>query len=216
MTTETAVFVDYDGTITDLDTFDVLVRTFAGARFWEELERKLEAGTMTLREVLSAQAEHIRVSLDQADEVLRAQTRFDPAFGSFVASCEARAITVTVLSSGVQALIERAFARNGLKQVRILANGIEPHREGWRFIFRDDSDNGHDKASAVRAARDAGMRTLFIGDGPSDYDAAIAADERFAKAGRGLERYLAQRAIPFTVFHGFGEIEAAVCQDQRP
>ncbi|HEY5348592.1 MAG TPA: HAD-IB family phosphatase [Candidatus Lustribacter sp.] len=156
-----SVFVDYDGTITDLDTFDVLVRTYAGAHLWHALEQRLEARTMTLRDVLRTQAQAIGVSLDEADALLARETRFDPSFARFAAWCVANAVPLTVVSSGVQPLIERAFARNGLSGVPILANGIDPSPQGWRFEFRDDSDNGHDKAAAVRAARDAGAYTVL-------------------------------------------------------
>ncbi len=210
MIADRAVFVDFDGTITDLDTFDVLVRTYAGAHLWDELEARLEAGSMSLRDVLSAQAAHIRVSLDEADTLLAARTRFDPAFAAFVRACEAHAIPVTVLSSGIQPLIERAFARNDLAHVRVLANEIVPAADGWRFLFRDDSDNGHDKAAAVARARDAGAKTIFVGDGPSDYDAALIADRRFAKTGRGLERFLRERGVPFTAFASFTTVTDAL------
>lgn len=205
-----SVFVDYDGTITDLDTFDVLVRTYAGAHLWHALEQRLEAQTMTLRDVLSTQAHAIGVSLDEADALLARETHFDPSFARFVAWCAANAVPLTVVSSGVQPLIERAFARNGISGIPILANGIDPSPQGWRFEFRDDSDNGHDKAAAVRTAREAGSYTVYVGDGPSDYEAALTADRRFAKAGRGLERYLRERGIAFTPFERFDEIRAAL------
>lgn len=167
---------------------------------------------MTLRDVLSEQAAQVRVPLDEADALLAASTRFDPSFASFVRFCEERRYDLTVMSSGVQPLIDRAFMRNGLAHVRVLANGIDASRDGWRFIFRDDSHNGHDKAAAVRAARDAGGYVIYIGDGPSDFDAATAADERYAKRGRGLERYLDEQAIPFVAFEQFKEIQAHICR----
>ncbi len=204
------VFVDYDGTITDLDTFDVLVRAFTGAHRWEELEERLHAGHMTLREVLAAQAAGVHASLDEADALLRDGTRFDPTFAHFVRRCEREGAPLTVLSSGVQPLIERAFARNGLTGVRIVANGIDPSPNGWCFQFLDDSDNGHDKAADVRAARERGSGTVYIGDGPSDYEAALAADRRFAKADRALERFLESRDIAFTSFERFDQIEHAL------
>jgi 2,3-diketo-5-methylthio-1-phosphopentane phosphatase len=211
----TSVFVDYDGTITDLDTFDVLVRTYAGAHLWHDLEERLEAGTMTLRDVLSAQAAAIHVSLDEADALLARETHFDPAFAPFVRACEERGIDLTVVSSGVAPLIERAFARNGLSHVRILANGVDPDPSGWKFHFRDASDNGHDKAAAVRIARDAGFETIYAGDGPSDYEAAIVADRRFAKVGRGLERYLRERGIAFTPFESFAQVTLPALRSSR-
>jgi 2-hydroxy-3-keto-5-methylthiopentenyl-1-phosphate phosphatase len=190
----------------------VLVRAYAGAGLWEDLERKLAAGAMTLREVLATQAAHVRASLDEADRLLSKATRIDPSFSAFVECCEERGYELVVVSSGVQPLIERAFARAGLERVRILANGIDASRSGWQFLFRDDSQNGHDKAAAVRAARDSGKHTAYIGDGPSDFEAALAAHDRYAKAGRGLERYLAEQAIPFVSFRHFNEIAAQICR----
>ena len=165
---------------------------------------------MTLRDVLTAQAAHVRVPLDEADTLLATRTRFDPSFASFVRFCRDRNYELLVLSSGVQPLIDRAFARNGLEQVPVLANGIETSEQGWRFLFRDGSDNGHDKAAAVRGARAQGKYTVYIGDGPSDFEAAVAANERFAKAGRELGRYLSERGLPFTSFTHFTEIERKI------
>ena len=179
---------------------------------WEDLERKLDAGAMTLRDVLAAQAAHVRVSLDEADALLASRTRFDPTFAPFVHACEELGYDLTVVSSGVQPLIDRAFERNGLAHVPVLANGIDASAQGWRFHFRDASDNGHDKAAAVRRAREAGKHTIYIGDGPSDFEAAVSADQRFAKAGRGLERYLDEQAIPFVTFIHFSEIQAYICR----
>ncbi len=170
----------------------------------------MAAGAITLREALSAQASHVRVPLDEADALLASRTQFDPSFVPFVRFCEARGDEVVVVSSGVQPLIHRAFVRNGLDHVRVLANGIDASERGWRFLFRDGSDNGHDKAASVRAARAAGKHTVYIGDGPSDFEAAVAADERYAKAGRGLEHYLAEQAVPFVRFSQFTEIEATI------
>jgi 2-hydroxy-3-keto-5-methylthiopentenyl-1-phosphate phosphatase len=208
-----AIFVDYDGTITDQDTFDVLVNEYVDAQTWNELERKLGAGSMTLRDVLAAQASGIAVSLDEADALLASQTRIDPTFRSFADACTEHDARLEVVSSGVAPLIERAFARNGLSDVDVFANGVDPSPRGWRFLFLDDSANGHDKAARVVAAREAGYETVFIGDGPSDYDAAIAAGRRFAKQGKSLARYLRGRGVPFTSFASFAEIESAVFED---
>jgi 2-hydroxy-3-keto-5-methylthiopentenyl-1-phosphate phosphatase len=78
------------------------------------------------------------------------------------------------------------------------------------MTFVDPSDNGHDKAAHVRAARERGDRTVYIGDGISDFLAAVEADERYAKTGRALEAYCRERNIPCTSFTSFAEIERAL------
>ncbi|MGZ3496983.1 MAG: HAD-IB family phosphatase [Vulcanimicrobiaceae bacterium] len=205
-----AVFVDYDGTITDLDTFDVLVQSAAGPQEWARLESALHGGHMTLRNVLSAQAQFVRVSLDEADAMLARTTHFDPTFVHFVKRCEREDVPLTILSSGVQPLIERALERHGLQHVSVLANTVTPSRDGWTMHFRDGSDNGHNKAAAVRAATSAGAATIFAGDGHSDFEAALEADRRFAKRGRALERYLKKNGVEFTPFSSFAEVERAL------
>jgi 2-hydroxy-3-keto-5-methylthiopentenyl-1-phosphate phosphatase len=53
-----------------------------------------------------------------------------------------------------------------------------------------------------------GAHTVYIGDGISDFAAAVVADERFAKAGRALEAYCRERAISCISFTSFDEIRA--------
>lgn len=204
------IFADYDGTITDHDTFDLLARVFAGDRAWNDLDAQLQAGAMTLRQALAAQAALLRCTLDEADEVIKQRTQFDPTFAHFVARCEHEHVPVTILSSGLGPLIERALARNGLSHVPLRANGAHPNSNGWKMEFLDDSDYGHNKAAVVTAAKANGETVTYIGDGNSDYEAALRADERFARRGRALETFLRERDIPFTPFDSFAEIESAL------
>jgi HAD superfamily phosphoserine phosphatase-like hydrolase len=201
-----AVFVDYDGTITDADTFDVLVRRLVGDGPWNEIEGRLHRGELSLREALEREAELVRVSLDEAAALLEREVRFDPSFTAFVEACEANGLPVTIVSSGVEPLIRRALEREGLERLTVIANGVEARPAGWRLHFRDPVGNGTDKAALVSAARVRGARTIFIGDGRSDYDAALAADRAFVKREGHLERYLTQRGFPFESFSSFAEI----------
>ncbi len=205
-----AVFVDYDGTVTDRDTFDVLVRTYAGSNAWEELEERLRDGAITLRQALSAQASYVRASLVEADRLLIRETRIDPDFGPFVAAARRAGATVTIVSAGLGPLLERALARAALNAGPLRAHDADIDPNGWRMVFRDDSPSGHDKSIHVIAARERGQRVAYVGDGVSDYDAALCADERFAKAGRGLESFLRERGEPFRSFERFSEVQGAL------
>lgn len=200
------MFVDYDGTVTNVDTFDVLVQHFSGPEEWARLEEHLQHGSMTLRDVLAAQASFVRGSVEDADALLARQARVDPAFKPFVERCAREGTAVTIVSSGISPLIERALARNGVRGVPVLANDVTAGN-GWVMHFRDASANGHDKARAVREAAARGETVAYVGDGYSDYDAALAAQLRFAKRGRSLERFLKEKGVRFTPFDSFAEIE---------
>jgi len=76
--------------------------------------------------------------------------------------------------------------------------------------FRDDSDNGHDKTAGVREAKARGSKTVYIGDGYSDFEASLEADVRFAKTGHALVNYLRKRRVTFREFSHFSEVAAAL------
>ncbi len=188
----------------------MLVRRFAGDRAWHEFERALDDGTSTVRDVLQAEASLVRGSFAEIAALLRAEIRVDPSFADFVAACDARGFALTVVSSGIEPIIRDRLGELGVREMPIVANGIEADPAGWRIIFHSGAANGTDKVSHVRAARDAGAHTIFIGDGRSDYAAALAADVCFAKSGYPLERYLAQRGAPFEPFATFADIVPAL------
>ncbi len=203
------VFVDFDGTITDVDTFDALVRDAVGDDIWDAIDAELMAGHLTLRDVLALQASHISKSHAEALAFVEATATIDPAFAPFVQTAAAHDAEVRVVSSGVAPIIRASLARAGV-DVPVFANEVDFAPTGWTLDFIDDSANGHDKAAAVRRAREAGLQTVYVGDGVSDFAAAHEAHRCFAKAGRALETYCREQGIACTAFRSFREIEAAL------
>jgi 2-hydroxy-3-keto-5-methylthiopentenyl-1-phosphate phosphatase len=148
------------------------------------------------------------VHLTRAETLAFMETnaRVDPGFGSFVDAVRAHGGAICVVSSGVATVIHDALARAGVA-VDVIANDVDFAPGGWTMTFVDPSDNGHDKAVHVRAARERGDRTVYIGDGISDFAAALEADERFAKKGRALEAYCRARGVACESFESFRQIE---------
>jgi HAD superfamily phosphoserine phosphatase-like hydrolase len=212
------VFVDFDGTITDVDTFDALVRDAVGDTFWDAVDAELVSGRLTLREVLAYQASRISKSQAEALAFVEATATVDPAFGPFVRTARAHGADVRVVSSGVASIIRATLAGAGV-DVPVIANEVDFGAGGWTITFIDESANGHDKAAAVRAARAAGCATVFVGDGVSDFTAVHEAERCFAKAGRALETYCREAGIACTSFRSFSEIERALfpaeAEDER-
>jgi 2-hydroxy-3-keto-5-methylthiopentenyl-1-phosphate phosphatase len=204
------VFVDFDGTITDRDTFDVLVEIFAGPEVWAQTERGLDDGLATIRDVLQIQAGMVRGSFAEVAALLRRAVTVDPAFPEFVRFCTERNMAVTVVSSGIEPIIRDRLDEVGLPGLPIVANGLDPDPAGWKILYRDGSENGTDKVAIIGEARTRGTQTIYIGDGRSDYAAATLADRPFAKRGRPLERYLREHAIPFEPYTTFADLQSTV------
>ena len=98
---------------------------------------------------------------------------WDPVRAKFYAAVRAHGASIRVVSSGIATIIHDALARAGVV-VDVLANDVDFAPGGWTMQFVDPSDNGHDKAAHVRAARARGSRTAYAGDGVSDFEAALA------------------------------------------
>jgi 2-hydroxy-3-keto-5-methylthiopentenyl-1-phosphate phosphatase len=199
------VFVDFDGTITDVDTFDALVRSVAGDAAWDAIDGPLLAGEITLREALVRQAAALRLTRVETLAFMESHAHVDPEFGPFVDAVEEHGGNVLVVSSGISTVIHDALTRAGV-EVDVLANDVDFSPKGWNMSFVDASDNGHNKAAHVTAARWRQSRTVYIGDGISDFAAALEADERYVKAGRALEAYCAEMHVPCISFTSFKEI----------
>jgi 2-hydroxy-3-keto-5-methylthiopentenyl-1-phosphate phosphatase len=182
------------------------VRAVAGDAAWDAIDRPLIAGQITLREALARQASAVRLSRAETLAFMERHAHVDPAFAGFVAAVRAHGGTIRVVSSGIATVIHDALARAGV-DVDVIANDVDFAAGGWTMSFVDPSDNGHDKAAHVIAARARGSRTVYIGDGISDFAAALEADVRFAKRGRALEAYCRERRVACTSFDSFEEIE---------
>jgi 2,3-diketo-5-methylthio-1-phosphopentane phosphatase len=205
-----AVFVDYDGTITDVDTFDILVRAYAGPGAWEELEAQLARGTITLREAMNRQASFVRGSIDEADDLLRRSATFDPSFAGFAHACRRRHVPLAIVSSGIRQVIRRALRRNGAGDVTLFAGDLIASPDGWTLAYPGDDPNGLGKASFVERAQRAGYRVVYAGDGRSDFEAARLADLRFAKRGKALAEHLEREGLAFTAFSSFSSVQRAL------
>jgi 2,3-diketo-5-methylthio-1-phosphopentane phosphatase len=202
-----AFFVDFDGTVTDVDGFDALVHHFADGAAWDADERGLVSKRETLRDVLARQTTYIRGSFDDVYAVHERLVGIDPTFAPFVARCEAANVPVTIVSSGIAPLIEARLAAIGLGRLSVIAADVDVHPTSWTMRFRDESHNGTDKAAHVRAMQARGTRVAFAGDGVSDFSAAIEADACYVKRGSALEHFLHDRRIAFTSFTRFAEID---------
>ncbi|MGH7715988.1 MAG: HAD-IB family phosphatase [Vulcanimicrobiaceae bacterium] len=187
---QTAIFSDFNGTITDRDTLPTLLEAY-GLR--EAVDRTNDAratGVLNHRERIAAQARALTQSIEEAAATLNSIVRFDAGFTRLQAACAHDGIALTVLSSGLEQLIRPMLRRHGCDAIALVANEAEPRSDGWRVRFRDTSPHGCAKQSYLERARRRGMRTVAIGDDESDFEMAAVADLCFAKRESALQAYL--------------------------
>jgi 2-hydroxy-3-keto-5-methylthiopentenyl-1-phosphate phosphatase len=189
--------LDFDGTVTERDTLDLVLSEFGVAEVYERAEAELDAGRMTLNEVISAEFATVTAPLDEVVAYVVEHARVRPGFADL-----ARERHPLVVSSGFHELIEPVLEREGvLDAVELRANRVDPRPDGWRVRFRVAETCDVCGEPCKRADLPPG-EIVYAGDGHSDYCAALAADRVYATG--SLARYLDERGVvfePLTDFH---------------
>src|SRR5919204_2973237 len=200
------IFSDFDGTITEKDTLVFLTNELGGGpQMCQTIGRLIREGKITLREGIAAEMRSIRAPFAGAVRLLRERVKIDPGFAPFARWCAERRIPLTILSAGFKEIVDLFIPAAEFPQLEIRANILRPDEEkGWQCVFRDRSPFGHDKAQALREARQQGRQVIFIGDGLSDRAPAEVADEVFAKP--DLAEYCRSRNIRCQQYRTFDDV----------
>jgi 2-hydroxy-3-keto-5-methylthiopentenyl-1-phosphate phosphatase len=183
--------LDWDGTVTEEDTLQMVLARFGDLSVFEALEGQI-GRKLTLHEVIVAEMETVSAPLDEVVHWLLEHVAVRPGFADLVAAHDP-----LVVSAGFHELIEPILAREGIS-VCVVANSVEARRAGWRARFRAEDPCPVCGERCKRAAV-AGLGAFaYVGDGVSDQCVALAADRVFARA--GLAAWLEREGVAYTRF----------------
>lgn len=202
----TAVFFDFDGTITTTDV-GVHILERLDVEGWVELDDEYAAGRLGSRECIELQWRCIPDSVTEAERrAVAAEVPIDPGFGPLVAGLRAAGADVTVVSDGWGFYIADLLAPWDLP---VFTNTIDFTTQSLVSPYTNPDCEvcgvcGTCKPQFVTAAAARGKRTTFIGDGTSDRHAARVADEVFAKG--ALARWCAEEGIEHVRFDTLDDV----------
>ena len=182
--------LDFDGTVTERDTLDLVLSAFGDQEIYDRAEAELEARRMTLNEVIAAEFATVTAPLAEAVAYVVEHARVRPGFAEL-----ARTQHPLIVSSGFHELIEPLLQREGvLGEVELRANRVDARPDGWRVIFRElDTCDECGEPCKRGDLPDGGV--VYAGDGYSDYCAALAADRVYATG--SLARYLDEHGVAY-------------------
>jgi len=189
------VVLDWDGTVTEVDTLHLVLARFGDPGEFERAESEL-GRSLTLHEVIAREFRTVRAPLAEVVAWLLETVRVRPGFREL-----AQARRPVILSSGFRELIDPVLRREGI-ELEVLANRVEARTDGWRAHFRDEALCATCGEACKRGSL-LGEDVVYVGDGYSDRCAALAAGRVFATAGLAL--YLDEQGVsyePFTDLHG--------------
>ena len=176
----TAVFVDFDGTVSDADTGAHLLERLA-APGWREVGEAYKRGEIGSRECLLDEWD----LLPRDEQLLRSVARevpIDPGAGPLLDALRGAGAEVTMVSDGFGIRADEVARELG---VPLLSNAADWSTGRLEFPHEDRccacSSCGTCKQAPIKDARHRGLTTVLIGDGASDRKAALLADVVFAK-----------------------------------
>ncbi|WP_455387953.1 MtnX-like HAD-IB family phosphatase [Petrachloros mirabilis] len=204
----TELYCDFDGTITHLDATDAVLETFA-LPAWREWEARWVSGKITSQECLSRQVELIQADRDTLIE-FAANLPIDEGILDLDRHCAEHGIPLTIVSDGLDLLVEAVLRRHGLLHLRVFSNHLrwdDNGRPTLSFPFAEkqcESGAGTCKCSLTLSAGSRSSRPVYIGDGRSDQCVSRRMQTVFAKG--TLRDWCERTGTPCIQFETLAEV----------
>jgi 2,3-diketo-5-methylthio-1-phosphopentane phosphatase len=202
-----AVFCDFDGTITLQDVGNEL---FKGVDDFEELNQLFKKEKLTIYEYWHKLCRNLPKGTTIAEIAERSKKfQIDPYFKDFVSSCESKGIKLYIVSDGYDIYINEILNQNEIVlpicSNKLMDNGshLEPE-----FTYASESCNCYSancKRNFVLNKSQESTLKVYIGDGYSDFCAAVHCDVIFAK--KDLAKYCNDNNLPHYTFKTFFDIK---------
>jgi 2,3-diketo-5-methylthio-1-phosphopentane phosphatase len=209
------ILCDFDGTISPIDTVDLLLERLADPA-WRLLEERWIRGDIGSRECMSGQIALVRGGWPAIEDVLAGVT-LEPTFADFAVWCRQAGIRLDIVSEGLDRVIRHLLAREGIRVDRISASRLVEHPDG-RLSLAPAPAAVMAPPDAIESSRDARCGAalckcalfssavprplrVLVGDGRSDFCCAARADVVFARS--TLAIHCRQNDIAFVPFDDF-------------
>jgi HAD superfamily phosphoserine phosphatase-like hydrolase len=209
------LLLDFDGTITDRDTLDLIAGRYAPEAFAAG-ERAFARGEITLNELIAAEFAAVRATREELLALLREEVGVRPGLPELVDFCRERFIEPVIVSSGFRELIEPFLTWHGLR-LPVVAHRATFTHDGAIVDFLERAACPACGEPCKRAGLPdlaAGRQVAYVGDGASDRCGAEAADLVFARG--SLAQHLGARRIPYQPFDDFYDVRAGLAAFLAP
>jgi 2,3-diketo-5-methylthio-1-phosphopentane phosphatase len=202
------IWLDFDGTVTQQDVLDELIKRYSINDSWKMVEERWQAGLIGSRQCLTEQFNLLRVSSKELDIAL-AEIKLDTGIFSLLELSKSQDVPVVILSDSADVFIKKILQRCEIENLPIRANAVIHHGLKLQLCFPHNNPScqfgaAHCKCGSIEAIGDPQRKSIYIGDGRSDLCAARRADCVFAKG--VLAKCLKKESIPFIEYSTLNDI----------
>lgn len=198
--------IDFDRTISNEDSTDVLLETH-NPEFKKDLRKRYKAGKVTIRQFIKEGLSSLNITKDEYIKTLQEEVTIDESFKDFVKS----GLEFRIVSAGSRLNVQGSLLGYGidLPDEKIISNDLK--FDGNKITVENpflDKEKiyGVDKKEAVEKFKKQGYEVIYIGDGPSDYRAMEVADFVLVRKGTRAVKFCRENGINFREFESFSEI----------
>ena len=203
------IFCDFDGTITCVEGTDAVLEAFAHPA-WREWEARWVRGEISSQECLARQVELIQVDRDRLIS-FAGSLPIDTGIMGLARQCAEHDVPLTIVSDGIDLLIEAVLRRHGLLHLPVFSNHLlwdERGKPSLSFPFAVQeckSQAGTCKcALALPSGRRSVAQTVYIGDGRSDHCVSAKMPTVFAKG--ALQAWCDRQRIVYEPFQTLADV----------
>ena len=198
--------IDFDRTITNEDSTDVLLETH-NPEFKKDLRKRYKAGKVTIRQFIKEGLSSLNITKDEYIKTLQKKVTIDESFKDFVKS----GMEFRIVSAGSRLNVQGSLLGYGidLPDEKVISNDLK--FDGNKITVENpflDKEKiyGVDKKEAVEKFKKQGYEVIYVGDGPSDYRAMEVADFVLVRKGTRAVKFCSENGINFREFESFSEI----------
>ena len=202
-----AVLTDFDDTAAAQNVAGMLLQQF-GDTTWLDVRAQFRSGSLSLKEYQEITFRNIQADRTAMQDYVKANANLRPGFGEVWQHCQDRGLPMVIVSQGLDFYIEALLEKEGFPQVPVYAVETSFTELGidykYNFTYPGEPNRGNSKGLVVSRFRQQGYRVLYVGDGRSDFEAAVEADQVFAHS--ILAEECQRQGIPYWPFRDFGDV----------
>ncbi|MGB5959881.1 MAG: HAD-IB family phosphatase [Coleofasciculaceae cyanobacterium] len=205
-----AVFCDFDGTITAVETFVGMSKEFT-PQLSAELTPQMYAKTLTLREGVRQLLESIPAArYPEIIEYARISA-IRPGLSELVDFLDAEAVPFIVVSGGLRGMVEATLTEAGLLSRVTAIYAIDIDTKGEFLAVHSQFEAGNEMVSKVQVmAQHPAIEQVAIGDSVTDLNMALVAPVVFARD--RLSQYLDEHNKPYLPWQDFFDVRHTLQQ----
>jgi len=206
-------FIDFDGTITKVDTCAAMVEAFARDG-WKEINQMWENKELSTQECANRTFELFDTTPADIKKFIDSM-EIDDYFIDFLNLCRSKDYKIYILSDGYDFNIQTILDKYNI-DVPYYANQLvytSVFKIQCPHINESCGNCGTCKTSLMYKLREKGSQTIYIGDGYSDTCPALNADLVFAKG--TLYKFCTEKGLNVIQYDNFNDIILSLSSDDR-